>query len=172
MYIHECTVILIPESMHIHVHVVCEKIHMSTCSYEQYFHGAWSISQILYICEVMNRPEYMPQNPTYENLPNIYDTRFTTIQPYLHNVSSCTSTCTHMFSCMNKFHLSLCAFFWTYNRSPMNLRGSQWLEQLGNSSETHLLIDEVNVCMCSIVHYAVSCQSLVLLYTLFFNCVL
>ena len=104
MYIH---VILIPESMHIHVHVVCEKIHMSTCSYEQYFHGAWSISQILYICEVMNRPEYMPQNPTYENLPNIYDTRFTTIQPYLHNVSSCTSTCTHMFSCTNKFHLSL-----------------------------------------------------------------
>ena len=56
----------------------------------------------------------------------------------------------------------------------MNLRGSQWLEQLGNSSETHLLIDEVNVCMCSIVHYAVSFVSVpcFALYPFFQLCII
>ena len=43
--------------------------------------------QVLYIAEVVNRPEYVPRNPTAENLPNVFDVRFPTVQPYLHRVS-------------------------------------------------------------------------------------
>lgn len=61
--------------------------------------------QVLYITDVVNRPEYIPRNPTSENLPNVFDVRFpevyspryfyditiTTpavlqVQPYLHRI--------------------------------------------------------------------------------------
>ena len=42
--------------------------------------------QVLYISDVVNRPEYIPRNPTFENLPNVFDVRFSQVQPYLHRV--------------------------------------------------------------------------------------
>ena len=32
--------------------------------------------QVLYIADVVNRPEYIPRNPTFDNLPNVFDVRF------------------------------------------------------------------------------------------------
>jgi len=42
---------------------------------------------VLYVSEVVNRPEYVPRNPTFDNLPNIFDVRFSSVQPYLHRVT-------------------------------------------------------------------------------------
>jgi len=42
---------------------------------------------VLYVSEVVNRPEYVPRNPAFDNLPNIFDVRFSSVQPYLHRVS-------------------------------------------------------------------------------------
>ena len=43
--------------------------------------------QVLYIADMMSRPGYVPRNPTAEDLSNVFDTRFPTVQPYLHRVS-------------------------------------------------------------------------------------
>ena len=48
----------------------------------------YTLLQVLYISDVVNRPEYIPRNPTFENLPNVFDVRFSQVQPYLHRVSS------------------------------------------------------------------------------------
>ena len=34
----------------------------------------------------MNRPDYVPRNPAFENLTNVFDVRFSHVQPYLHRV--------------------------------------------------------------------------------------
>lgn len=36
----------------------------------------------------MNKPDYVPRNPSAENLSNVFDTRFPTVQPYLHRVTN------------------------------------------------------------------------------------
>lgn len=41
-----------------------------------------SLPQLLYITDVVNRPEYIPRNPTAENLPNVFDIRFPKV--YIH----------------------------------------------------------------------------------------
>ncbi|CAI8026979.1 Autophagy-related protein 101 [Geodia barretti] len=41
---------------------------------------------VQYITDVVNRPEYIPRNPTAENLPNVFDIRFPEVQPYLHRI--------------------------------------------------------------------------------------
>jgi autophagy-related protein 101 len=43
-------------------------------------------STVVYITDVVNRPEYIPRNPTAENLPNVFDIRFPEVQPYLHRI--------------------------------------------------------------------------------------
>lgn len=48
--------------------------------------AVWYTLQVLYVSEVVNRPEYIPRNPTFENLPNVFDVRFSQVQPYLHRV--------------------------------------------------------------------------------------
>lgn len=42
--------------------------------------------KVLYIAEVVNKPDHIPRNPTAENLSNVFDTRFPSVQPYLHRV--------------------------------------------------------------------------------------
>ncbi len=41
----------------------------------------------MYIGDVINKPDYVPRNPSAENLSNVFDTKFPTVQPYLHRVS-------------------------------------------------------------------------------------
>lgn len=43
--------------------------------------------QVVYIADVVNKPDYVPRNPSAENLSNVFDTKFPTVQPYLHRVS-------------------------------------------------------------------------------------
>ena len=50
-----------------------------------------SLPQILYITDVVNRPEYMPRNPTSENLPNVFDIRFPEV--YIIHVYLQTTMC-------------------------------------------------------------------------------
>lgn len=42
----------------------------------------------MYIADVINKPDYVPRNPSAENLANVFDTKFPTVQPYLHRVST------------------------------------------------------------------------------------
>lgn len=42
--------------------------------------------KIMYITDVMNRPNYVPKIPTQAELPHIFDTSYTDIQPYLFTV--------------------------------------------------------------------------------------
>lgn len=42
--------------------------------------------QVVYIADVMSKPDYVPRNPSAENLSNVFDTKFPTVQPYLHRV--------------------------------------------------------------------------------------
>ena len=47
---------------------------------------SFRILQVQYIADTMSRPGYVPRNPTADDLPNVFDTRFPTVQPYLHRV--------------------------------------------------------------------------------------
>lgn len=42
---------------------------------------------VLYIADVVNKPDHVPGNPKAEELSNVFDTRFPTVQPYLHRVN-------------------------------------------------------------------------------------
>ena len=44
------------------------------------------LMQMLYIADVVNKPDHVPRNPSAENLSNVFDTQFPTVQPYLHRV--------------------------------------------------------------------------------------
>ncbi len=50
------------------------------------FHCCLLLLQILYISDVVNRSDYVPRNPGQDHLSNVFDTRFSTVQPYLHRV--------------------------------------------------------------------------------------
>lgn len=41
---------------------------------------------MLYITDVVNKPDHVPRNPSAENLSNVFETQFPTVQPYLHRV--------------------------------------------------------------------------------------
>ncbi|XP_065896683.1 autophagy-related protein 101-like [Dysidea avara] len=43
--------------------------------------------KVQYICWTVNRPDYLPKNPIQEDLTNVFNTHFTDVQPYLHNIS-------------------------------------------------------------------------------------
>lgn len=45
----------------------------------------------MYIADVVNKPDYVPRNPSAENLSNVFDTKFPTVQPYLHRVCDITT---------------------------------------------------------------------------------
>ena len=54
-------------------------------------HDGCHCVQVLYIADVVNKPDHVPRNPSAENLSNVFDTRFPTVQPYLHRVSHVSS---------------------------------------------------------------------------------
>ena len=39
------------------------------------------------ICEIVNRPEYIPKMPNEADLGNVFDDRYKDVQPYLHKIS-------------------------------------------------------------------------------------
>lgn len=53
---------------------------------------AIGMQQVVYISDVVNRPDYVPRNPSAEDLANVFDTRFPTVQPYLHRVNCSLDT--------------------------------------------------------------------------------
>ena len=49
--------------------------------------------QVQYITDVVNRPEYIPRNPTAENLPNVFDIRFPEVTTHLSLSLVCVCVC-------------------------------------------------------------------------------
>lgn len=47
--------------------------------------------KVMYICEVMNRHEYVPKMPSFTDLDLVFDTSFDDVQPYLFKISYATS---------------------------------------------------------------------------------
>ena len=66
----------------------------------------------------MNRPEYVPRNPVAENLDSVFETRFLTVQPYLHKV------------CMIYMYM----YIWTVSHSTVSLVPSCTPSERGRAS--------------------------------------
>ena len=58
------------------------------------------------IAQVVNRPDYIPRNPTSDGLSNVFDTQFTAVQPYLHKVSQSTHVHLSAISSDSRFRMS------------------------------------------------------------------
>lgn len=41
---------------------------------------------VLHIGRITSRPDYVPRNPTSDNHSNVFETRFLSLQPYLHRI--------------------------------------------------------------------------------------
>ncbi|KAK7099331.1 autophagy-related protein 101-like [Littorina saxatilis] len=60
--------------------------------------------KVMYITEIMSRDQYVPKNPNYSELDNVFDSSFPTVQPYLFKIEhTMQSPSSNVSTTMRKF---------------------------------------------------------------------
>ena len=80
------------------------------------------------IAQTVNKPDYIPRNPTFDTLGNVFETRFANIQPYLCKVSyiwTCLQVKTYIqdkgklrYPMFSYLVAKLCIVLHVFNKSP------------------------------------------------------
>uniref|UniRef100_A0A914DYM5 Autophagy-related protein 101 n=1 Tax=Acrobeloides nanus TaxID=290746 RepID=A0A914DYM5_9BILA len=52
------------------------------------FVGEKLADKVLYMCSIINKPQYLPKMPTRTELPYVFEDKFSDCQPYLYRISS------------------------------------------------------------------------------------
>lgn len=52
------------------------------------FVGEKLADKILYMCNIINKPQYLPKMPTRTELPYVFEDKFSDCQPYLYRIAS------------------------------------------------------------------------------------